>query len=81
MARRVRAPWSTQDLAQRPGLVQHPGVHGGDQGVAGDEVHLQRQDAEEQVAVGVRLAIATPETSPPRPRKSPWTCSATASYD
>src|SRR5262249_2690935 len=40
-----------QDLPQRFGLVQDPGVHGGDQGVAADEVHLQRQDAEQKVAV------------------------------
>ena len=40
-----------QDLAERLGLVQHPGVHGRDEGVAADEVHLQSQDAEEEVAV------------------------------
>ncbi len=41
-----------QHLPERAGLVEHPGIHGGDQGVARNEVHLQRQDAEEQVAVG-----------------------------
>jgi hypothetical protein len=41
-----------QHLAERPGLVQHPGVHGGDQGGAVDEVHLEGHDAEEQIAVG-----------------------------
>jgi len=29
-----------QDQPERFGLVQHPGVHGGDEGVAADEVHL-----------------------------------------
>jgi hypothetical protein len=43
-----------QDLPQGPRLVQHPGVHGRDQGVPADEVHLQGQDAEQQVAVSVR---------------------------
>src|SRR6266446_1233666 len=41
-----------EDLSQRFGLVQDPGVHGLDQGVAADEVHLQREDAEQQVTVG-----------------------------
>src|SRR5262245_41896852 len=36
---------------ERPGLVEHPGIHRGEEGVAGDEVHLQRQYAEEEVAV------------------------------
>jgi hypothetical protein len=44
-----------EDLAERFRLVQRPGVHPGDEGVAGDEVDLQREDAEEQVAVGVGL--------------------------
>ena len=43
-----------QDAAERLGLVQRPGVHGGDQLVAAHEVELQGQDAEEQVAVGRR---------------------------
>ena len=38
-------------LAQRFGLLQHPGVHGRDQGVAADEVHLQGENAEEQIAI------------------------------
>ena len=41
---------STQDLAQGPGLVGDPGVEGGEQGVAVDEVDLQGEEAEEQVA-------------------------------
>src|SRR5260370_42161863 len=40
-----------QELSQRPGLVPHPGVQGGDELVAADEVHLKGQDAEQQVAV------------------------------
>jgi parallel beta-helix repeat protein len=44
-----------EDLAEGFGLVEDPGVQGGDEGVARDEVHLQRQDAEEQVAIGRRL--------------------------
>jgi hypothetical protein len=31
-----------EDLAQRPGLVEDPGLHGGQQGVAADEVLLER---------------------------------------
>jgi hypothetical protein len=42
-----------EDLAEGLGLVQHPGVHGSDQGVPADKVHLKSQDAEQQVAVGV----------------------------
>src|SRR5262249_19130728 len=41
-----------EDRAQGPGLIEHPGVHGGDEGVAAEEVQLQGQDAEEKVAVG-----------------------------
>src|SRR5262249_48791875 len=41
-----------EDVAERPVLVEHPDVHGGDERVAADEVHLHREDAEEQVAVG-----------------------------
>ena len=50
-ARRVQGAALDEDLAERPVLLQGPGVHRRDQGVAGDEVHLQRQDAEEEVAV------------------------------
>ncbi len=42
-----------QDPAQRLGFLQDPGVHRRDQRVAPHEIHLHRQDAEEQVAVGV----------------------------
>ena len=44
-----------EEVGQGPLLGQHPGVHGLDELVAGDEVVLQRQDAEEQVAVDVGL--------------------------
>jgi hypothetical protein len=40
-------------VAERLGLILYPGVHGGDEGVAAEEVHLQGQNAEEQIAVGV----------------------------
>jgi hypothetical protein len=43
-----------EDLSQGLVLVQDPGVHGPDEGIAADEVHLQGQDAEQQVAVGGR---------------------------
>jgi hypothetical protein len=49
-------PLFLQDLTERPGLVEHPGLHGGEQGVAADEVHLQGQHAVEQVAIGAALA-------------------------
>src|SRR6266852_1956742 len=45
-----------EDLADRLGLVEHPGIHGGNEGVAADEVHLKGQDAEQQIAVGARPA-------------------------
>ncbi len=41
-----------QEPRERLGLVEHPGVHGGDQLSAADEVHLQSEDAEQQVTVG-----------------------------
>jgi hypothetical protein len=44
-----------QNLPQRFGLVQHPGVHGRNQSIATDEVHLQGQNAEEQITVRGRL--------------------------
>jgi hypothetical protein len=46
VVRGQRAP-AHEDLAQGPVLLQDPGVHRGDQGVARDEVHPQRQDAEQ----------------------------------
>ena len=50
-----------EDLAEGPVLLQGPGVHRGDQGVSRDEVHLEREDAEQEVAVGV---TAKHETAP-----------------
>jgi hypothetical protein len=45
--------WLRQDLA-RPLLVGHdPGVHGLDQILLADEIHLDGKDAEQQIAVGV----------------------------
>jgi hypothetical protein len=41
-----------EDVTQGLRLVEHPGAHGRDEGVAGDEAHLQGEDAEQQVAVG-----------------------------
>jgi hypothetical protein len=35
-----------QDGPERPGLVEGPGLHGGDKDVAADEVHLQGQETE-----------------------------------
>jgi hypothetical protein len=43
-----------EDLSQRLTLVEHPGVHGGYEGVTGDEVQLQGEDAEQQIPVSVR---------------------------
>jgi hypothetical protein len=40
-----------QEFSQWRLLSQYPGVHDSNELVAGDEVHLQGQDAEEQVAV------------------------------
>jgi hypothetical protein len=47
----VECPLLDGDLAQGLDLVEHPGIHGGDEGVAADEVRLQGQDAEVQVPV------------------------------
>ncbi len=42
-----------ENLAQRGLLVGDPGRHGANQGIAVDEAIVQRQDAEEEVAVAV----------------------------
>jgi hypothetical protein len=52
MAVGVEGALLQQDLAEGRGLGDGPGVHGGDKGVTADQVGLQRQDAEEEVAVG-----------------------------
>ena len=43
-----------ENVAQRALLVEHPDVHGRQERIAADEVHLQGKDAEEQVAVSVQ---------------------------
>ena len=48
---RLQGPALLEEVGQRPVLFEKPGVHRGDQAVAGDEVHLEGQDAEEQVAI------------------------------
>ena len=51
----AQRPLLQEDLAQGFVFLQHPGVHGPDEGVSRDEVHLQGEDAEQQVAVGKGL--------------------------
>ncbi len=41
-----------EDGAEGLAFVQHPGVHGGDELVAVDEIQLQGEDAVQQVQVG-----------------------------
>ncbi len=41
-----------QDLSEGACLLQDPGMQGGDEVIAADEIHLQSQDATEQIAVG-----------------------------
>jgi hypothetical protein len=62
-----------QDLAKGLSLVKHPGVHGSDQCITIDEVHLHGQDAEQEVAVRVctrrrhgRISPANPENDTPK---------------
>src|SRR5205807_10210057 len=47
-----QGPLLDEDLSQRLGLFEDPGVHCAEQGVARDKVHLQCEDTEEQIAVG-----------------------------
>jgi hypothetical protein len=42
-----------QDFSEWLLFVEHPSVHGGDERVAVDEVHLQGENAEQQIAIGV----------------------------
>jgi hypothetical protein len=44
-------------LAERFAFIENPGVHRGDQRFARDEIHLERENAEEQVAVCAPLAM------------------------
>ena len=62
----VERPAIDQELGQGPGLVGDPGGEGGQEVVAADEVVLQGQDAEEEVAPGVRLRSAPPARGPRR---------------
>src|SRR5438128_6196734 len=50
-------PLLEQDLPERLTLVEHPSVHGGYERVAADEVHLQGEDPEQQVAIGIRPVV------------------------
>src|SRR5439155_11300818 len=51
--RRQRAA-GAEEVAERLALVEHPGVHGVHERVLADEVQLEGEDAEQQVAVGGR---------------------------
>jgi hypothetical protein len=51
----LEGPLIDEDLAQSLILIKHPGIHCCNQGVAANEVHLQCQDTEQQVAVGGRV--------------------------
>jgi hypothetical protein len=75
-ARRRQITPLNQKVDQSPCLIEHPRLHRRDQLVAGDEVHLQRQDAEQQIAVGDVLSRhgTLPETkssAEPRPLREP----------
>ena len=50
-------------------LADDPGVHRREEGVAGDEVHLLGQDAQQQVAVGVDSGHRRPPEGDPSPRE------------
>ena len=41
-----------QDVRKWPVFFEHPRIHRGDQGIARNEVHLNREDAEQQIAIG-----------------------------
>src|SRR5262245_34413550 len=59
-----------QELGQGPRLVGDPGVEGGQEVVAADEVVLQCQDAEEEIASGRLPSWARPRLVPRRSRGS-----------
>ena len=73
----VERPAIHQDLGQGPGLVGDPGGEGGQQVVAADEVVLQGQDAEEEVAAGVHPRSRRP-ARPPGPGAAPKAARTTA---
>ena len=60
----VERPAVHEDLAQGPSLVGDPGGEGGQQVVAADEVVLQGQDAEEQVAAGLPRRVGGGRSAP-----------------
>src|SRR5207249_4167580 len=51
---RRQVPLFEQNLAEPLLLGEHPGMHAGDQRVAADKVHLQSENAKQQVAIGTR---------------------------
>jgi hypothetical protein len=51
-ARRRQLSLVQQNLSQGLALRQHPDVHRRDEVIAADEVHLQRQDTEQQMPIG-----------------------------
>ena len=60
MDRRLQIALLDQDGRQGAGFVFDPSADGGDQSLAGDEFHLQRQDPKQQILV----AISRHQTSP-----------------
>jgi hypothetical protein len=52
---RVEGFLRDEKFAQGLGLVKYPRLHGGDELLARDEIHLHGEDAEEQIAIGGRL--------------------------
>ena len=51
---RVKRFLLTQDFTERPVLGRHPAIEGGEKLIARDEVVLQGQDTEQQIAVGTK---------------------------
>ena len=48
-----KGPLFQKDLIKRLLFIEHPGVHRRNQRVPADKIHLQRDDAEEEIAVDV----------------------------
>ena len=42
-----------EDVSKRLALVKHPGMHGGDELIAGDKIHLQGENAEEEIPISI----------------------------
>jgi hypothetical protein len=53
---RAKSTLFDEDLAEGLRFVQHPSVHRRDERIPAYEIHLQRQNAEQQIAVGARPA-------------------------